>query len=389
MKRMQLVSFLIAVVFLQVFIALPFLVDRLGGDYRTVGVLMGVNFFAYAGGSMLMHRFVNQLGQQKVLRLVFPSMALGAALLAFVPNLLLLFVVVVLLAIVTALFWTSMECLFSNQAQEGALLQSLTRFSLSWCVGDVFGAWLGTKLASVDIRVPFLSAAGFVLACWAVLQWLERTGGLARAYNLPAAKEEQWHGGERFLPATRTMFFFVCTVMAITFSFVPLIVTKESEHWGSVSSQIITVQPLVQAVVFVGMGRWNGWVHRPWILWACPLVMAAAAILLCLAASPTLPAAVSAALLATGLCLVGVAMGATYLVNLLYSLERPDTRPRNSGTHEALVGMGMTVGPVVAGLGAGAAGKGAGVFWAAAGLGVAGFIATQLVWVSVRRRAQT
>ena len=65
------------------------------------------------------------------------------------------------------------------------------------------------------------------------------------------------------------MFFFVCATMGITFSFVPLVVTKEFPHWEGVSSSIIALQPLWQVITFVVLGYWDRWVHKAWPLWSC------------------------------------------------------------------------------------------------------------------------
>jgi MFS family permease len=82
-----------------------------------------------------------------------------------------------------------------------------------------------------------------------------------------------------------------------------------------------------------------------------------------------------------------VTIAMSFLMNLLYSMERPETRARNAGIHEAIVGLGMTAGPALAGFGAKAAGnKGAGAFWVAAALAMTGLVLVQVVWwVKCRR----
>lgn len=394
MKRMQLVAVLIAVAFIQWLIALPFLVDKLGGKYQTVGFLIGCSSLFYAGGSLSLHGFVLRLGYRRVLWIVLPSMAVSMSLCAIVPNIPLLFVLAALLSIFLALFWTSWECMFSSQEHQGGLLRSMVHYCLGFTTGDVVGTWLGTSLVDVDfgmpslrLRLPFLLAGTIVFACMALLAWIERSGKLDKGYAAPRKPQDELHGGERLLPASRTVFFFVFSVSGITLSFVPLMVTREMSEWSSLSSRVIALQPLVQGIVFLALGYWSGWVHKNWPLWICGLTLILGTALLCAPLTFSISHQLGAWCFQIGLCLVGATVALSFLMNLLYSMERPDRRARNAGIHEAIVGLGMTVGPALAGLGARMAGnKGVGALWVAAALAVAGLALTQLVWFLKCRR---
>lgn len=386
MKRMQLVAILIAAVYLQVFVSAPFLAEQLGGAYVVVGWLGGAGQFSYALASLLLHGFVRRFGEQRMLRIVLPALAICAALFAVVPNIPVLFVVFIALSVILALFWVSMECLFSGFAREASLLRRMSRYCISFSLGDVIGAWLGTALVELDIRLPFVAAALLVMVCWGLLYWLERTGHLCRDPSPTHTADETLHGGERFLPASRTLFFFVCALMGITFLFVPLVVTKEFPDWQGVSGRIIALQPLLQVVIFWSLGRWDRWVHKSWPLWVCGLIGIAATTLIVAALGGWTSPAVGAVCIRLGLCLVGTTLAISFLMNLLYSLERPETRARNSGIHECIVGAGMCLGPIVAGYGARAAGGGIGAFWAGLALISCGLISAMVVWFVTKRR---
>ena len=98
-----------AVAFLQWLIALPFLVVKLGGRYRTVGLFVGCSAVFYAAGSLSLHRFVERYGYRRVLWVALPSVGASTMLCAFAPNLPVLFVLVSILSILLALFWASWE----------------------------------------------------------------------------------------------------------------------------------------------------------------------------------------------------------------------------------------------------------------------------------------
>src|ERR1051325_1859887 len=145
---MQLVAVLVAVAFLQWLIALPFLVVKLGGRYRTVGLFVGCSAVFYAAGSLSLHRFVERYGYRRVLWVALPSVGASTMLCAFAPNLPVLFVLVSILSILLALFWASWECMFSSQNDEGQLLQNMARYCLGFTSGDIIGSWLGTTLVN-------------------------------------------------------------------------------------------------------------------------------------------------------------------------------------------------------------------------------------------------
>jgi MFS family permease len=231
------------------------------------------------------------------------------------------------------------------------------------------------------LRLPFLAAGVTVLACMALLAWIEKSGELERGYAPAPTPSESLHGGESFLPATRTLFFFVFCVAGITFSFVPLMVSQEMQETTSLTSRVIALQPLAQVVFFCVFGYWGGWVHKRWPLWATALVLLVATVLLCGSATIEMSGVARTWMFRIGLCLVGVTIAQSFLMNLLYSMERPDTRARNAGIHEAIVGLGMTVGPALGGYGAKLVGnRGVGALWVAAALALCGLVATQIIW---------
>jgi MFS family permease len=323
-----------------------------------------------------------------VLWIALPSMATCTASCAFAPNIPVLFILVALLSIFLALFWTSWECMFSSQEHAGGLLRSMMHYCLGFTTGDVVGTWLGTSLVNVDfgvpslrLRLPFLVAGTIVFACMALLGWIERSGKLDKGYAVPKKPQEELHGGERLLPASRTVFFFVFAVAGITLSFVPLMVAREMREWTSLSSRVIAIQPFVQWIVFLALGYWSGWVHKNWPLWVCGLVLIIGTALLCVPVTFSISHQIGAWCFQIGLCLVGATVALSFLMNLLYSMERPDRRARNAGLHEAIVGFGMTAGPALGGWGAREAGnRGEGALWVAAALAVIGLVITQLVW---------
>ena len=102
---------------------------------------------------------------------------------------------------------------------------------------------------------------------------------------------------------------------------------------------------VVRVLVFAGMERWHGWHGRWW-----PVVVAAAFMLVGTALTVLSPAiaptpSAGVALLMVGLATFGIGMSATYCAALYYAMEVGAAEVNAGGTHEALIGIGYTLGP--------------------------------------------
>lgn len=102
---------------------------------------------------------------------------------------------------------------------------------------------------------------------------------------------------------------------------------------------------VVRVLVFAGMERWHSWHGRWWpIGLAAGLMLVGTALtVLSPAISPT-PAA-GLGLLMIGLAAFGTGMSATYCSALYYAMEVGNAQVDAGGTHEALIGIGYTLGP--------------------------------------------
>jgi MFS family permease len=112
------------------------------------------------------------------------------------------------------------------------------------------------------------------------------------------------------------------------------------------ASLMMAAYPLGYIAMFTLLGAWDGWVLRPWRLWALQLGMivgSAGLAALSLAAVPPVWALMACA------ALVGSGFGATYVGSIYYSLRLPDGASRAAGLHEMCIGIGNTFGPVAAG----------------------------------------
>jgi MFS family permease len=98
--------------------------------------------------------------------------------------------------------------------------------------------------------------------------------------------------------------------------------------------------------MFLLLGQWTGWVLKPRVLWLCQAgFLLGGGGLLLLSGLGTYP------LVLVALCggLIGSAYGAAYVGSIYYSLRLPDGVGRAAGWHETFIGLGNTMGPLLAG----------------------------------------
>lgn len=100
-------------------------------------------------------------------------------------------------------------------------------------------------------------------------------------------------------------------------------------------------------LMFLLLGQWTGWILKPQVLWFCQcgFVLGSAG-LLGMAWYGEFP------LVAVIVCggLIGSGFGAAYVGSFYYSLRLPNGVGRAAGWHETFLGMGNTLGPLLAGL---------------------------------------
>jgi len=119
---------------------------------------------------------------------------------------------------------------------------------------------------------------------------------------------------------------------------------------------VAAVWPAARVAAFFLMERWHGWHGRWWPIAAGGgvLVLSFAGVVL----APQLPAGLALPTLIASLLAFGVGMGVIYCAALYYAMEVSDSGVDAGGMHEAAIGTGYAVGPMLGLLAAGLASAG-------------------------------
>lgn len=249
-----------------------------------------------------------------------------------------------LLGVAGALYWPSLEASIAEHAPRGQLARSLSAFNLSWSAGGASGSFLSGALMRSGILVPFVSAGLTGLVLGSVLSWrytrLQPRLQDAGPADEPQGREEYDPRARRFLMLARVGAFGIYfTVGSIRWLF-----PKLGLSLALSPDRIALLMGLMMAsetAVFVAMGRFRAWEFSgvPFFLFGAVALGAPLAI----AGGSSMPAFV------VGFCLLGGCAGVLYTMALFYSVHSPQNKGANAGLHEAIIGSGALVGPLLGG----------------------------------------
>jgi MFS family permease len=303
-------------------------------------------------------------------RLTLVLGALAAASLLAVPGVPWIFVLLALIGVALAFFWPAVQASLADLAGEGPMAGNLGWFNIAWSTGKSCGFLVGGwMLAGFGFPALFASAACALLAVAWLVRTLPRGGG---AVSLPP---QTIPPGEGSLPEPASSLrgvgrfrWAAWTANATTFGIGAVLNHQYPKYleeiglgegfFGTYLGGIFAAQTLT----FVVLMRTTAWHYR-----AAPLLLAQVPLVGMLAALPWLHHPL--AILATA-PLLGCGLGVTYFASIFYSVASPEDRGRNAGVHEALLGAGAILLPILGGLAAEVSGRLSAPYLLAAAAGI-------------------
>jgi MFS family permease len=250
-----------------------------------------------------------------------------------------------------AMFFPGSAGLFSDASSVAGgepppLHRKIRRYNLGWAAGNLL-SFVGVGLLIGQPRqIAYgLIAASFVCVGLALWRWRN----LPPAPPAPSGDRSPHPALARMTVMYRINLFVGCIVgMAIMTQLTKAFETSGvgKDVVGTLVSAALTGYSGCYTLMFIALGQWTGWILKPTVLWLCQVgFVFGAGGFLALAAWGHFPMALT---LVCG-ALIGSGFGAAYVGSIYYSLRLPDGAGRAAGWHETFIGMGNTMGPLLAG----------------------------------------
>ncbi len=327
----------------------PYRALALGAGPLILGLLPAARALPYSVSTIGAGALTEGRERLRWARLSLIVAMVSVATLIVAPGLVWLFVLLAVLGTALAFFWPAIQASLADLAGEGTVTGNLGWFNIAWSSGKSVGFLVGGAiLAGVGFGALFAAAALAMLAV-ALLLRAVRVGGGGDASRAGASIH-------RLLPRNAGRFRIAAWIAnAIAFGVVSVLnlqypdwlvrIGRSETLFGAYLGLIFASQ----TATFALLARFSGWQYR-----AAPLLWGQVPVIAVLLALPHLRA--PAAILATA-PLVGAGLGITYFASLFYSVAESGSRGRNAGVHEAVLGVGSILVPILGGIAAKATGR--------------------------------
>lgn len=354
---------------------------ELGAHALELGLLGSVVFGAYAMCALIGGRISDRFGQRNIALVGCLLAATITLVCAFVTRVPILVGLSALFGLGMGCFWPSIIAWLGGNLTGAALARRMSNFGVAWNVGLLLGFLLTGKLFVRGARLGFFFCAGLIVVIALLLMWVRP--GLSQPQRSDAGNSD-----ERPVPKGRG---FRKTAwlanFAVNFAAAGAVALFPQLAWAlgiraDIHAALLALSRAAALAMIWAMQHAGFWRRRLWPLWAAQAA--------CVVGIAWIGWGEGVGLFAVVFIVVGAVSGATYQSSVYFTLEEMSEKGKGGGVHEAVLGSGMFLGPILAGWVARQAGL-AGhselrvpYFFCAAALAL--LVAVQLVLVWLRRK---
>ena len=375
-------------------VAMPFIIKRLGGTDAEVGVYFATNMGFYAFGCLATGALLGHLRPKRVIHLGAGSMGLIVAVTTAVvfmaeramcpfQPILLMFVMAALSGVSMSFFWPFLMGWLSTGHEGKQLNRQLGIFNVSWSSGGVISPLFGGLLVERGSFEPLLAATGGLVLCFVAVSF---AGGAKSVTASTFKKDLTSDIVHPLLPQFRWVamvgLFFTFLCFGLFRSQLGLLLKYELDFSESTFGVVVMVLSMANFLVMVVAGRTHYWHYRLWVyVVACfGLVVGMLMIIYGGKIWSFLVAAV----------VLGSSGAFIYSSHLYYGVSGSKRRSARMAIHETVLSIGFFNGSLVGGYLSNHFGRYM-PYWFALGVLAVGFVGQTLVWLlaAPRRRPRT
>lgn len=318
---------------------------ELGAGPVHLGTIGATGAVLYVVCSLISGRLSDKLNRKYSL-LIYGIIGLAACMLfTRASSLLELYIYYGLFHVSIGLYWPTLQALLADSRHGRNLSTTLGNFCIAWSLGFTLGHYVCGRLTEYSATLPFgwcvyMSLAVLVL----ILLLSEKEAGAKSAGKdflaRPGAKDIRlW---KRFLVCGWIAnFALVFTLGAAKMLFPKLALDVDGMDRTTLGLMLALIHG-GQLAMFWLAKYWHSWQYNRRLYLLTQLLAVPGAALLVWTSHP--------AGYAAGMLLIGLSAGFTYSSSIYYSTSRPPGSTSRTGFHEAVIGLGILIGPLAGGL---------------------------------------
>ncbi len=324
----------------------PYKAIHLGATPLVIGLLPTVWSVVYIAAAGIMGRLSDRVPRITLARLGTVVIFAALLIMALSPGVAGLFAGMPLAAVGLAMFWPALQAAVADADDAGRLGGNLGLFNVSWSVGKGSGFLFGGAiLEHMGFNALFSTSMILIVSVALFLRGAPRSLETDAAVPVPELET----GEERLRAAGRRRVFLFMAWIANGTAF-GVAATLNYHYPGfldplnlgsSLFGGFLGLIYFSQTATFLVLMRTNAWHYRLRPLLSLCVVLAASMFLLTALDRP--------GLILTLAPVIGAAMGLAYYSSIYYSLHAAASRGRNTGLHEAIIGSGALLLPLLGG----------------------------------------
>ena len=309
--------------------------------YEILGYLGAAGAFAYAPLTLVAGWLSDKMEPEKIFRSAIVSFLACLGFLLFMDSIVGLFIAVSWVAASFAFFWAPIQNKLSTFTTESSLGPILGVFNICWCCGVFVGPIISSWAYSVSGFYGSLAASGIIITAALFILVPAFPGTMLPPNPEPPLNN---HNNSRYA----LMFLSIARLAVFAGYFAVTGITRLfprfATHFGIdvvTAGTLVSVIFAAQTLTFLILRYTSRWQYSFKTLVALQIAAVAGLVLI--------PFTRSMLLIGMILCSVGALIGLVYYSSLFYALALRDKAGRRSGIHEAMVGSGAAIGPLLGG----------------------------------------